>query len=365
MQEANMSGSVVISAGGTGGHLFPAQALAAKLKDEMPGLDLIFMAKGLRTNSRFNKELFSFHDIPSGPIAPKKLFFSLFSITYGIIKSLHLLRKVKPKLVIGFGSYHSFPVLVAAKLLGIDLILHEANSIPGKVNKLFSPYAAWTGIFFPAAANYLTGKVQKTDIPLRAEFSKEKRVSRQEAIQHYGLQEDAFTVLIFGGSLGAKRLNALAQKALLKLSRRLQVLHFTGSNDSIDELKQGYAEANILAHVAPFEKNMHYAWAASDLAITRSGASTCAEAITYAVPTIFIPYPQSADGHQDKNAEYVVAELGGAISFKEKELTDALLAEAIEKIDLHKMKEALYTARENMQDLHFSDLVIDFLQENA
>ncbi len=357
-----MSKRVVISAGGTGGHLFPAQALASQLKEKIGSVDVLFMAKGLETNSRFKKGEYLFSDIPSGPISPKKLIFSLFSITYGIVKSFCLLRKFKPKVVIGFGSYHSFPVLVAAKLLGIDLILHEANSIPGKVNKLFSPYAAWTGIFFPDAAKYLSGKLRQTDIPLRTQFYTNNRVTREEAIRHYALEPDVCTVLVFGGSLGAKRLNELAFEALSMVQKKVQVLHFTGSKDTAQSLQDAYAKAHIKAHVAPFESSMHYAWAAADLAITRSGASTVAEAITYTVPTIFVPYPHSADGHQDKNAEYVATGIGGALTFQEKDLTSQMLCRTIEEIPLHKMKEALYNARENMQKIHFSDLVVDFIE---
>jgi len=341
---------VVITAGGTGGHLFPAQNTARELKEHIKGLEVVFMAKGLNTNSRFRREEFRYYDIPSGPITPKKLLFSTASILYGVIKSIKLLRKLKPAVVVGFGSYHSFPVLVAAKLLGIDIILHEANSIPGKVNKLFSPYAVWTGVFFPDAALHLKGKVVQTDIPLRKE-----RSTRKEALAHYGLPEDCFTILVFGGSLGASRLNELAHDAITRLQKRVQVLHFTGSSEE----RLTY-ESRVRAHVAPFEHNMHYAWAAADLAITRAGASTVAESIAFGVPSIFIPYPQSADGHQDKNAAFVVEQIGGAVAFQEKGLSCKMIADAIEKMDLIQMKKALTAAC--MQKIHFTDLVAHYVK---
>ncbi len=357
-----MSANIVIAAGGTGGHLFPAQSLAKELSESY---EVTFMAKGLTTNPRFNKEHYQFSDIASGPITPKKLIPSSLSILKGIWQSIKALKALKADLVIGFGSYHSFPVLVAAKMLGIPIVLHEANSVPGKVNRIFSPYAAFTGVFFPDAAKFLKGKYEVTDIPLREQFLAALRPTRAMGLEHYGLQDGVFTILIFGGSQGAKVLNDIARGAI-QLVPNVQVLHFTGSSEATARAKEAYKGANIHAVVQDFEKEMQYAWAACDLCISRSGASTIAEAIAFSVPSIYIPYPFSTDAHQDKNAQYVASE-GGAIWFNEKDLTATMLADAIKSLlsdeKRDKMKAALSSAYERMNARHFSDLVANFLQE--
>ncbi|MBS0634857.1 MAG: UDP-N-acetylglucosamine--N-acetylmuramyl-(pentapeptide) pyrophosphoryl-undecaprenol N-acetylglucosamine transferase [Verrucomicrobia bacterium] len=346
---------IVISAGGTGGHLFPAQNLAKELSDA----EIVFMAKGLATNSRFNKS-HNYTDISSGPIALK----SIYYICKGVIESTKALRAFKPDLVIGFGSYHSFPVLVAAKLLGIPIVLHEANSVPGKVNRLFSPFARVTGIFFPDSAKHLRGNIQRTDIPLKAEFQHENRPTKEDARRHYGLDEHVTTILVFGGSLGAKKLNELASASISKLSRPIQVIHFTGG--PTEAIKAQYNDANISSFVAEFEPNMQYAWAASDVVLSRSGASTVAEAITFAVPALFVPYPFATDAHQDKNADYVTREIGGAVWHKEKDLEEEMLTQALDALlasQQHtKMKEALILAANTMQTKRFSDLVREVLE---
>lgn len=366
-----MSKRVVIAAGGTGGHLFPAQSLAAQLIASSCDTKILFVAKGLSTNRRFNSALYQYKDISSGPITAnlKTLVLSSWSILKGIFQSIAALRKFKPDVVIGFGSYHSFPVLCAARILGISIVLHEANSVPGKVNRIFSPYAAWTGVFFPEAAKYLKGKTQTTDLPLRKQFLPPSRPDRKSALEYYGLQDTEQTVLVFGGSLGAKKLNDLAAYSICLLKKKidLQVLHFTGSADSSQAVRAVYDAAKITAVVRDFEHEMQYAWAAADLCLCRSGASTIAEAVSFGVPAIFVPYPFATDAHQDKNAEYVTQNIGGSVWFHEASLNVESLAEAIDRLLLqprhNAMKEALAKACQNMQQNQFSDFVVEYLKE--
>lgn len=364
-----MSKRVVIAAGGTGGHLFPAQSLAFELSSRMQ-YDVSFMAKGLSSNARFDTAVYPYKDIASGPInfKLKTLISSPLKILKGICQSVRALKRLQADLVIGFGSFHSFPVLCAARLLGIPIILHEANSIPGRVNRIFSPYAAWTGVFFPDAAMHLKGNVQKTDIPLRVQFKEANRPSRKDALQFYGLSADALTVLVFGGSLGAQKLNELASKSIVNSlsASALQVLHFTGGQEASELVRRAYHEANITAVVREFEPQMQYAWAAADVALARSGASTIAEAVAFGVPAIFVPYPHATDAHQDKNAEYIATNVGGGVWFCEKTLDVPTLTAALERLFFEpqriQMKAALAKAGQEMQTRHFSDLVIDYIE---
>lgn len=357
-----MSSRIVLSAGGTGGHLFPAQSLASELSD----CQLLFIATGLSQNPRFDRTKYAYVDVASGTITLKKLLSSSLSIAKGIFQSIRALRAFKPDLVIGFGSYHTFPVVVAARLLGIPIVLHEANSVPGKVNRILSPYAAWSGVFFPDAAKYLKGEVQKTDLPLRKQFLASFRPQKDAAIRHYGLEGNRQTVLVFGGSLGAKKVNELAAKSICSLSN-VQVLHFTGSKEASSEVAALYKEANIPAVVREFEQEMQYAWAAADVCIARSGASTIAEAITCNVPSIFIPYPQAADNHQEKNAEYLAKTLNAAVYYREESLHASTLTGAIESLlaqDMQRtLKTALAAANTSLDAVRFSDLIRTFLGE--
>jgi UDP-N-acetylglucosamine--N-acetylmuramyl-(pentapeptide) pyrophosphoryl-undecaprenol N-acetylglucosamine transferase len=343
-----MSKHVVIAAGGTGGHLFPAQALASELSN----CCITFMAKGLSNNPRYYKQYPSY-DITASGISLR----ACIDIPKGIFQSIKILRSLKPDLVVGFGSFHTFPVLAASAILRIPYILHEANRQPGKVNRLLAPFAALCGIYFPDTK--LKGKLVKTDIPLRAGFL--SKPSKEQALFRYGLKPGVKTVLVFGGSLGAKNLNRLAARALTEVNEPIQVIHFTGNPESKDEVQSYYHTAKITAFVAEFESEMTYAWSACDLVICRAGASTIAEQLSYAVPAIYIPYPQAADKHQDHNAAFVAKEIKGASMFQERDLTPALFAHEIAKLLQPEMQkrysENLVSQQSFMQGVSFFSVV--------
>jgi UDP-N-acetylglucosamine--N-acetylmuramyl-(pentapeptide) pyrophosphoryl-undecaprenol N-acetylglucosamine transferase len=360
-----MSKKIVIAAGGTGGHLFPAQVVAEELGELLPGSSLLFLAKGLTTNSCFSRSKFNFKEIPSSPLSLKACARACIDIPRGCLKSIKELKAFSPDLVIGFGSFHTFPVLTSALFLGCPMVLFVADSIPGRVNRMFSAKAAWNGVFFPNAAAYLCGNIKKTSLPLRKEFYPPYRPSKSLAYEYYGFDLAKKTVLVFGGSQGAKTLNIQVACALSYYPQKeaIQVLHFTGEQNQ--ELQTGYRAAGIQAVVLPFETNMHYAWAAADLVISRAGASTLAEQMAFAVPALLIPYPYAKDAHQQKNADFVENTLYGAKVLQEHQLTtklllnriDTLLSEEVSSL----MKKNLLAVYESMQGLSFSKQVADFL----
>ena len=354
-----MCQSVVISAGGTGGHLFPAQALADELC-ALSDVSIHFMAKGLTFNRHFDKTRFPYTDVSSAPIGLK----ACFSITRGIIQSLKKLRVLRPALVVGFGSYHSFPVLCAAYLLNIPIVLHEANRAAGRVNRLFSPVAAWTGIYFPDTK--LKGLVCKTDIPLRPHFAKERWPTKEKAYARYKLSPKHKTILVFGGSLGAKKLNCLAQEAIGALNNdAVQVLHFTGCKEASYDIAKGYEEKDIRSFVSHFEEEMPYAWSIADIAICRAGASTVYEQLLFAVPALFIPFPFAQDAHQDKNAAFVQEVVGGAKMCIEKETDSVVLSEHIQEMledeKLRKMRHNIQAYQQTIQGDTFSKMIHRYL----
>lgn len=304
-----MSRKIVISAGGTGGHLYPALGTAFKLLKHEPELQIIFAAGGLATNPFFDRNAFAWHSISAAPLlkqAPWKMLKSCGAIAKGIWQSRRLLSTFKPDLVIGFGSYHSFPVLSAARLLGCPIVLHEQNSKPGKVIRLFSRNALLTGVYFSSASAHLKGNTSLLTMPLREGFSR-KACSREEACSYFGIDPNKFTILVFGGSQGAQFINHAVPKLLCDLKiPHFQVLHFAGNDTDAAKVKEMYFKVGIKAIVKSTETRMDFAWRAADLAIVRAGAGTIAEQIEFEVPAIFIPYPYAADMHQESNADYVV-----------------------------------------------------------
>ena len=322
-----MSKKILISAGGTGGHIYPALSLASQLKHAKQ--EVLFCGGNLEENRYFDKQAFSYRSVKCGSFlskSPWQLLRNGMSILKGILQSRQYIKTFNPDLVVGFGSFYTFPTLLAAQSLGIPIILHEANSIPGKVNRLLSPYAEATGVHFPETIKLLKGKSIEVGMPLREGFKKGVK-TKQEACAYFGLNEEIPTLLIFGGSQGAKSINQLGSEAILKYFQgKIQVVHITGSEKIVGELKQRYQEKGIKACVKDFESKMNYAWQAADLMISRAGAGTIAEELEYEVPGILIPYPNSADAHQEKNADFMASTVGGAVKLLEKELTAQLLA---------------------------------------
>lgn len=295
---------LLITAGGTGGHIFPSLALAKELK-EKHGCEILFAGGGLSKNAYFRSDSFAFRDISCS----NHLITGAGRNMQGIWQSAGIIRSFDPEAIVGFGSYYTMPVLAACALLRRPFFLHEANSIPGRVNRLFSPFAKKTWVYFPEALKRLQGEVEQCAMPLREQFKKD-RVTKEEALHYFGLTGERMTLLVFGGSQGAQGINALFSlpvlQRVLKQVPDIQIIHLTGTDEEACRLSSLYAEVNIPCFVRPFEKRMELAWAAADVSITRAGALSVAEQCLYEVPGILIPFPRATDDHQRFNAEYLV-----------------------------------------------------------
>jgi UDP-N-acetylglucosamine--N-acetylmuramyl-(pentapeptide) pyrophosphoryl-undecaprenol N-acetylglucosamine transferase len=288
---------ILIAAGGSGGHLFPSQQLASMLQ-RRGEWEVLFAGHGLSGSSFFEKERVGFVEIPAAKIGSLAFFPRLFK---GLIRGIRELKKFNPDVVVGFGSYHTFPILLAAALLGKKLVLFEANCAFGKVNRFFSPFAEWTAVQFPIRGKKLQLIPLLPWIVPQDIDAKDKIAARRA----FGLMEDRLTILVFGGSQGAKFLNAEIPKALAQYGAPIQVLHFTGKDEG--DVAEQYRTAGILAYVRPFEPKMALAYGAADSAICRSGASTVAELIRYQMPALLIPFPEASEDHQRKNGEYLLS----------------------------------------------------------
>jgi len=323
-----MPAKVVIAAGGTGGHLFPAQALAKEL--EGSGVEVLFGGDRLSENRYFHKDQFSFVDIASATPYKGNPLGSIARLGKGFWRAAQVLTAHRPQLVIGFGSFHSFPLLAAALVKKIPLLLVESDIVPGKVNRLFSRWARATAVQFAAASSHLAGKTVETAMPI---WQKETyaSVTTEEARAHFGLKPQLFTLLVFGGSQGALFINELL-RASARALKEIQILHFTGDEKSAEVLASHYEAERIPACVKSFEHHMPLAWKAASLAISRAGAGTFAEQLAFTTPGILIPYPYATGGHQKKNALFMQNEVGGAVMCLESELTAESLVQTIETL---------------------------------
>lgn len=272
---------VVIGAGGSGGHLFPAQQLAQKLQGEQ----VLFAGHGLSQSPFFEKEKIPFAETAAAPL-DQPLRFAI-ATWKGFWQSVRLLYRFKPDVVVGFGSYHSFPLLLAALLMRKKIVLFEANCTPGKVNRLLKPFAKEFAVQFPQKGG--------TQVPFLPWKPPAPKLSMKTARERYNLELKTFTILVFGGSQGAAFLNELFPRVVPLLGMRTQVIHLTG---------KGNVVYHTPAVVKEFETEMSTAYAAADLVVCRSGAGTVAELIRFEKPAVLIPYPH-AGAHQVDNAVFL------------------------------------------------------------
>ena len=308
---------VLFAAGGTGGHLFPALEIARELTEE--GVDCCFAAHGLSSSPMFPRDIYPWWDISAGRPSLLKAASFCWTTATSAIRTSNLLGTVKPDCVIGFGSFHTFPVLLATWLRRIPLFLFESNVAPGRVIRLFAKYATCTGVCFPEAQKCIGKRSELVSMPLlRAHCG---FVSREDALARYGLLNKP-VVVAFGGSQGSQVINEAILKALALFSEheRPQLLLLCGLGQDQRALEQKAQKLGSIARIIPFERGMSYVYSAASVVVCRSGASTVAELKMFKKPAICIPYPHAKDNHQLFNATSL-EKSGLAKVIEEKDLT--------------------------------------------
>ncbi len=251
---------------------------------------------------------------------------SMLKLALGTVKAFSLLGEFRPDVVVGTGGYTSAGVLLAAKLRGLPVVIHEQNSVPGRTNLLLAKIAKRVCVTFQdSTSSFPDGKTSLTGLPVRPSIV--TGVDKREARALLGLAPDKPVVLVTGGSQGARRLNdSVIEAAPRLLARGIQVLHLTGSKNYGDVMAKRPQSKGYV--VAPYMDDMSAAYSASDLVVSRSGASTIAEITVRGLPAIFVPYPFAHADHQTKNAE-AVANAGGAAIMMESALSSDGLADLI------------------------------------
>lgn len=321
---------ILLVAGASGGHIFPALGLINELKEYNIDTLLVLPKESIRIEPgelecnvvRISVSYFSSKGLSRNLSAA-------LNLIKGSMESISILAKFKPDAVVGFGSMTCVPVVIIAWFFRIKTIIHEQNVVPGRANKLLAVFADKIAISFPQTAGYLrkySRKISVTGNPLRKQLG---YIDKNKALDFLGLAPRRFTVLVVGGSQGSQDINKAFIEAIDKLPDKanIQIIHICGSKD-YDSLSVDYKRLGILVKLYTFLTAMQYAYSAADLIVCRAGATTISEVMFYKLPAVIIPYPY-AQGHQMSNAK-VLEDCGCAKIIRNEDLKSGILKSVIE-----------------------------------
>ena len=335
---------IVFTGGGTGGHFYPLIAVAQKVSQIVNQENIIGVKLYYISDSPYDKEILFengliYEEIKAGKLRRYfsiKNFFDIFKMFFGTINAIYKIFTIYPDVVFGKGGYASFPTLVAARLLRIPVIIHESDSVPGRVNKWAGGFAEKIAVSFKQAAEYFPkNKVAWTGHPLRIEI--ETPGSKTEGLKYFKLESGIPTILILGGSQGAELINNTVLDALPRLIKNFQIIHQTGVNN----FSNVSGRANVVLSQIE-EKNRYLPFAflnpltmkmasgIADVVVSRAG-STIFEIATWGIPSLIIPITTSNGDHQRKNA-FNYAYSGGCHVIEEMNMTSNILSSEIERI---------------------------------
>lgn len=335
---------IIFTGGGTGGHFYPTIAVVEAIreisqKNKFVDMELIFMSDSKYDEAVLNENNMEFVKISAGKV---RRYFSFLNITdgiktaWGVLTTLIKVYNNFPDVIFCKGGYTAFPVVFAAKFFGIPLIVHESDSVPGKVNTWAGKFAKRVGISFPSAAKYFPeGKTALVGNPIRREFL---IGAREGARQFLGLEEGAPVVFITGGSQGAQAINDVVLDGLEDLLKKYQIIHQCGKIN----LKEVKGRSSVILDKSPQKSRYHLfdflnkdalrmSYSAADLVISRAGAGSIFEIAMSGRPSILIPLETSAQDHQKNNA-YDYASTGAADVMEQSNLTQHVLVSEIDRL---------------------------------
>lgn len=357
--------NIIISGGGTGGHIFPAVSIANAIKKQHPEADILFVgAEGRMEMQRVPAAGYPIKGLPVAGFNRKNLLANI-PVLWKLLKSqfmaYRIIKDFKPMVAVGVGGYASGPTLKMAQKMGIPTLIQEQNSYAGVTNKLLAKNAkkicvAYDGMekFFPA------NLILKTGNPVRQGLL-ESNINKEEAVKAFGLDPNKRTILLIGGSLGARTINesVLNHLDLIRQSNAQFILQ-TGKYYSQEIQAQLKNEKNLeMLHVTDFISNMDAAYAAADLVISRAGAGSISEFCLLKKPVILVPSPNVAEDHQTKNALALVNK-DAALYVKDTEAKDSLIKLAIEIVN---RPERLQTLSKNIATLAYENSADIIAQE--
>jgi len=335
--------NVMIAAGGTGGHIFTGVAIAEEFVEMLPNVRLTFVGTRRGLEQRVIPSL-GWQLVMMG--APKykgmsgfRKLMALIKVPFSILSAVRIVSSRKPDILVSIGGYASGPLSIAAWLFRVPIVLIEPNAIPGMANKLVGRFARLIFVAFDEAKSYFnSARVIKYGVPVRKVIREAKHDLKDS--------QDIFTIFVFGGSQGAKRLNESmkdAARALSDIKDKIKIIHQTGSAAEVTGVRAVYDSVGIESKVFGFTDRIWDCYRKADFVIARSGAATVAEISALAIPSALVPYPYAADDHQMANADALV-KAGGATVIRDRECSgprlSILIREMVTKpeklIEMHK-----------------------------
>lgn len=327
-----MTLSVVIAAGGTGGHLLPALAIAGEIVAARPGVHVRFAG----TAREVEADLLAAAGYPASATCVRpfgrgsKAITGPLSLVPATWQARSILRRAAANVVIGMGGYPSLPVVAAARMAGIPALVHEQNAVPGLANEVAARMTPHIAVSFPAAAAAFRSRARVIGVPLRPEIARlDRTAARAEAMRAFDLDPARRTVLAFGGSLGAARINEAVRAlgAAWRDRRDVQILLAAGRQQAG---AAGDRDPGVVRR-RPFIERMDLAYAAADVVVARSGASTVAELAATGTPAVLVPLPIARRREQHANAA-VLVDAGAAVLVENADLTGARLGEILDDL---------------------------------
>ncbi len=334
---------MIITGGGTGGHLFPGIAVAEEVLHSVARSQILFVATDRETDAKvLSGRSFPFVPLRSQGIKGKSMvekLMALLKLPLGLWEAWGIISRFKPDVVLGVGGYVTGPVLLAAWLKQIPTCIHEQNSVPGLANRILAKLVRKIFVSIPGSEKrFPAQKCVHTGNPVRKEV---------RAMASGEKKGGVFTLVVMGGSLGAHSINTMMIEGARLIRRTLpdgfNIIHQTGSKDT-KKVRAAYEDAGIPARVASFFSQMPFVLAKANLVVARAGATSLAELTVMGKPMILVPYPSAADNHQEINADWLV-NAGAAVKCRENETTGMDLARTI--LDLVKNE----SKREVMADM--------------
>ncbi|MFH0877071.1 MAG: UDP-N-acetylglucosamine--N-acetylmuramyl-(pentapeptide) pyrophosphoryl-undecaprenol N-acetylglucosamine transferase, partial [Candidatus Omnitrophota bacterium] len=311
---------IMAVAGGSGGHIFPAAAFCLDIQRNYQNRAECILVTNIGSKSNATSSLIP-DSLTCVDLKASKTPSGIWALA---IRSLSVFLRFSPDVIVGFGGFCTVPLILLARLCGRKAFIHEQNVMPGRANRFLSAFAHKIFISFSGTQPYVQRFIRKVTLvsfPLRSSMVK---MDKATALHFFGLNENFFTVLIIGGSQGSHVLNEKISEAVKQSPQadRFQLIHICGPSDE-ETLKGAYRQAGVRSKVFAFLNEMHYAYSAADLVISRAGAGAVMEITRLGLPAILVPYPY-AGGHQKENAKFL-AQKGAALLLEESQLTPVLL----------------------------------------
>lgn len=366
MKDHSKKRTYFVTGGGTGGHIYPAVAVGWALQKEPDTKKVFYVGNPNNLEKKIAEDkVFDFLGVNISAMPRTKSFELVkwsFQLLFATIKSIGYIIKHRPSLIFGTGGYVSAPMLFAALFTRTPIVIHECDAIAGKVSKLFAPYAKAVSVAFETSKDGLrTNNLQVNGNPIREEFLSTDRYKARQELK----LKDKLTIIVMGGSQGAKKLNKVLVQNLKELFKKhdIQIIHQTGMknyDETVNELKKVYPNytENSRYIIKPYFKKMYLPMLASDIAVSRAGSLSISEICVSGLASILIPYPYAAADHQRKNAKEM-EELNAALYLDDTECTPDAFMEKLEALikNTKKMIELQNNARKLVRYEATKDIV--------